>query len=394
MRNSFVIGQDFLERLIKNPELENIILGTGVPAKDLQTKLHLLNLKAPFLVGDRDEPTNGLMHYNRLAELEDVTRYRFIACFDTDEWTLIAPVQSAVYKLLGKAVNSHPRLLKVTTAAVWFERAGGIRNDAHIHGILLKDGRPFEVFGENRPGDFKIHVFGGSTASSILRCSERVWPEMLAEKLQKVKFNATVYSWGYHRAPFGNKLITFLRDAQYYRPDLVIFYSLKPYETLLYAARMNVLSVFTAYGAHDFTNNMRWSYKCETSNGAKHSAGTNEIFEIQQGIMTALEKLFSFTFWSVIPPNGELLPEAQEQSLLDLSPGYLSVLRREKETALSVAGDCIKDYSDSFSGVADIFDMYVDTHHLTDRGNSIIAERFAKDILLAFGGDKKETERA
>jgi hypothetical protein len=389
MRNSFAIEQDILERLTKNPELENIILGTGAPAKDLQTKLRLLNLKAPFLVGDRDEPSNGIMHYNRLAELEDIARYRFIVCFDTDEWTLIAPAQSAVQKLLGMAVNSHPRLLILTTWAVLLERAGGVRNDAHVQGIYLKADRSFEVFGENRPDDFNIHILGSSTVSSILRCSERVWPEMLAGKLQNAKFNATVYVWGYHRAPFGNKLIAFLRDAQYYRPNLVIFYGLKPHETLLYSARGNVLSVFTAYMAQDFTHNMRWSYGCETSNGPEHSTGTRDILEIQHGVMTALAKLFQFTFWSVIAPQGELLPEAQERLFTGRSPGHLSVLRREKETALSVAGDCIKDYTDSFSGVADIFDMYADSGHLTDRGNAIIAERFAKDILHTFGSDEK-----
>jgi hypothetical protein len=89
-----------------------------------------------------------------------------------------------------------------------------------------------------------------------------------------------------------------------------------------------------------------------------------------------------------------LLPETQERRLTGLSPGYLSVLRREKEMALSLAGDGMKDYTDRFSGVADtdLFDMYIDGSHLTDRGNEIIAERCARDILHAFGGG--ETERA
>jgi hypothetical protein len=139
---------------------------------------------------------------------------------------------------------------------------------------------------------------------------------------------------------------------------------------------------------------MRGSYGGETSGGPEHSADTKEILEIQYGLMSALAKLFRFTFWSIIAPGRGSLPEAQEHLLTGRRiPGYLSVLRQEKEKALSVAGDGMKDYTDSFSGVADtdLFDMYIDGNHLTDRGNEIIAERRARDILRAFGGG--ETER-
>jgi hypothetical protein len=135
------------------------------------------------------------------------------------------------------------------TGAFLNERAGGIRNDAHVHGILLKDGRPFEVFGENRPDDFKIHILGSCLPSSIFRISEHAWSEILAERLRDAKFDATVYSWGHYGRSFGDDLIAFLRDVQYRRPNLVIFYGVRPHETRLYVARKNALCFYGVRGA-------------------------------------------------------------------------------------------------------------------------------------------------
>jgi hypothetical protein len=138
--------------------------------------------------------------------------------------------------------------------------------------------------------------------------------------------------------------------------------------------------------AHAFVHGVRQSYGQEMSNGLDHAVDGPEILKVQHGIMTALSKFCGFAFWSILAPRGDLLPEAQERRLLGRSPGYLSVLRRQKEAALNCCGDCVKDYTDSFSESVDIFDMYADSDHLTDRGNAIVAKRCAKDILRAFGG--------
>jgi hypothetical protein len=385
MKSSFIIYQDILERFTEDDQIENIILGTGVMARDLQAKLRLLNLKAPFLVGGRDDLRNGIWHYERLNELEKPERYRFIVCFDVDEWVLIAPVQSIVFRLLGIASYNHPNIIRLTSDPVLYERAGELLTDAHIHNIILKNDRPYALFGEEHDNAFNIHIFGASCSSSIFSYSQYSWSELLFMKLFNENFNAAVYSWGQPLEALSDCLLQFLRDGYRHKPNLVILYKGEAEFDPLRIGKKNILPIRTGVGSHEYIRWMQSTYKEDKSNGIDHAVDIFEIWTVQLRIFKALAKLLGFTFWAVIPPSGTLLPEEQSKQLLGLSSGYLARVRKRKDIAVSAVEDClVKDYTDSFAGIDNIFEMYADITHLTDSGNNIIAERCAKDILTMF----------
>jgi len=386
MKRSFVLYQHILERLAQDDRLENIILGTGAMARDLQAKLRLLDLKAPFLVGGRDDPENGIRHYKRLADLEEPDRYRFIVCFDVDEWELIAPAQSALFKLFGIATYNHPRIIRLTSDPVLYEKAGNLLTDAHIHNIILKDNRPYALFGETHGNALRIHIFGASGSSSIFSYAQYSWPELLHRELLKANFEAAVYSWGQPLETVSDCLLQFLRDGYHHRPDLVILYKGESEFQPLRFGKKNVLSVRSGVGAHEYIRMMQYTYREEKSGGFDHGTDILEILAIQHRIFKALSRLFQFTYWNIISPSGAFLPEKQSKQLLGLSAGYLERARKKKDAAISeLHDDCVKDYTDSFAGMDDIFEFYADITHLTNRGNQIIAERCAKDILTVFG---------
>ncbi|MDR1203863.1 MAG: hypothetical protein LBL26_00055 [Peptococcaceae bacterium] len=386
MRRGFVIWENLLQRLAREPELENIILGTGVMARDLQTKLRLLSLKAPFLVGGSDDAENGIYHYSHIAELEPAERYRFIVCFDVDEWTLIAPAQSAVYSRLGVATYNHPRVIRLTGDSTLYERAGEFLIDAHIQNLFIRRDSPYAVYGNPGSGQFNIHIFGGCHASALFRYSQSAWPELLQNRLRECEFHTVVYAWGQPRESTADCLLQFLRDGINHKVDLLILEKSVNELDVLHVARYNLLPVREGSGVHEYIYQLRGTYSGKIENGLKHNIDYTILWKTHHRVFSALAKRMGFTFWNIITSTGYSLPEEQARKLLGLSPGYLARKRKQKEAAISsVNGVCVKDYTDSFNGVDNIFEMYADISHLTDKGNEIIAERCAKDILQTFG---------
>ncbi|MDR1397715.1 MAG: hypothetical protein LBJ14_08290 [Desulfarculales bacterium] len=386
MKRSFVIFEDLLERLACRPELDNIILGTGVMARDLQIKLRLLNLKAPFLVGGSDDPEKGIYHYSRLAELESVERRRFIVCFDVDEWTLIAPAQAALYSRLAVTTSNHPLVIRLTSESIIYERAGEFFIDAHIQNLFTRHNRPYAVYGNPERRRFKIHIFGDCLESGLCRYPRFSWPELLRNRLRERGFAAVVYTWGQPGESSAECLLQFLRDGVNHKLDLLILGKNVTELDDLRNAHYNLLPVVQGIGAHPYIAQWRAAYRGKTEEGLKHDIDAAVRWKMHHRIFLALARQMGFTFWNIIIPNAYSLPEAQALKLSGLSPGYLARRREQKEAAIaSVNGVGVKDYTDSFSGVDNIFDMFADPVHLTDSGNEIIAERCARDILRTFG---------
>jgi hypothetical protein len=389
MNSSFVIWQNILERITSKPDLENIILGTGAIARDLQTKLRLMNLKSSFLVGDREDSTEGIVHYKRLSEVADDKNFRFICAFDTEEYALIAPVQSAVFKLLGVATYNHPRMFfsEYNRNTVMHELDScTYQFDANIHDIALKSGLPYEMFGTTCFDAFNIHILGGSTASSIFSISQYSWARFLYERLNRSGFKVVVYNWAKAAESPADCLLEFLRDSVFHKADLVVLYSSGMTSSSLNVTTNNILSIRTLSGVRQFNRGLRESYQNPTSNGLNFDLSESEIFDIQCCVFNALGKMFGFDFWSVVPPSGDLLPEKQARRLLGLSPGYLARKRSTKDGFLAKAAEyCVKDYSDTFAEVGEIFDMFADISHLTNEANELVAQRFTDDILRTFG---------
>lgn len=77
------------------------------------------------------------------------------------------------------------------------------------------------VFGDNRRGDYKIAILGGSTATSGYY-RFKSWPEILHEKY--CKDNMTVINGAVESYTSAQELIKLMRDIVCLKPDLVIVY--------------------------------------------------------------------------------------------------------------------------------------------------------------------------
>ncbi len=68
---------------------------------------------------------------------------------------------------------------------------------------------------------------------------------------------------------------------------------------------------------------------------------------------------------------------------------YLSRQLQKKDRLLSALDSrYTKDYTDTFADVDDIFSVFADYGHYSDKGNELVAERLATDILKEFGDVK------
>ncbi|MDR1705739.1 MAG: hypothetical protein LBS19_13790 [Clostridiales bacterium] len=392
MRRCFVLSKEFLEQFTADAHITNVIMGTGVLARDMQRKLRLLNLKAPILIGAKDDPENGVLGYENLETLGNPESCRFICCMDMDEFALIAPVHSAVRKLLGSILVNNPRFIRFSTAPVLGERVPDLRVDAHVHSCRLSDGRFYTIHGD--PGNstaFNIHILGACTVSEMNNFAERSIPYLLWKELNMSGFNGTVYSWGQTEQTGGDNLVILLRDMRFYKPNLVILLGrwgeLDPVKSML----KNVLAVSTYHQLHYSVKLMQMRYNGEINNGIDHNIELAYIGMVQNKIFEALSKHMEFAFWHIIPPTSLLMAEEQSRTLTGLNAGYLSRQRKAKDGIVAMIGSPnVRDFTGIFDGEQDIFGLFVDATHFTDRGNGVIAHRMAQDILAEYTPIKQQ----
>jgi hypothetical protein len=392
VRLCFVLTGEILERLAGEPEIENIVLGTGTLARDMQRKLRLLGLKAPFLVGGKDDPENGVLGPESLASLENHEKYRFISCFDMDEFALVATTHAIVYRLLGALSNSHPRFLLFSAVPLMSERAPELRVDPHVHNVRPRNGSAYIVYGN--PSDekaLKIHLMGSCTVSSVYSHAERFVPELLWEKLRESGLGAVVYSWGQARASYADNLILFLRDVRLHNPDIVILAAQMSDLNPAKKPTKNTLAVNNYYNPHFSVHAMKSVYPGQIGNGINHDIAPPLLAAVRHRIFSALSRQFGFAFWHVVNPGATTMSERQSSRLTGLSPGYLAREREMQGDALKAIGSSqVKDYSNIFDGVEDIFSIFSDLLHYTGKGNDILAQKLADDILDEFAGQKNK----
>jgi hypothetical protein len=382
MRRCFVLAKEFLEQLTADAQITNVIMGTGVLARDMQRKLRLLNLKAPLLIGAEDDPENGVLGYENLETLGNPKSCRFICCIDMDEFALLAPVHSAVRKFMGSLLVN----IRFSTLTVLGERTPDLRVDAHVQSCRLRDGRFHTVHGD--PVDaaaFKIHLLGSCTVSDLFNLAERTLPSLLWEELTLSGFNAVVYSWGQTEQSEGDNLVLLLRDMRFYKPDLVIsaghWGELDPVKSTL----KNVLAVRTYHLPHYSVPLMEEIYDAKINNGIDHNVESPYIAAVRHKIFVALSKHLGFAFWHIVPPGIFFFSGNQSQALTGLGAGYLSRQRKAKDDIVKmIDSPHLKDYTGIFDNEPDVFAMFADSVHFTGRGNSSLARKMARDILAEY----------
>ena len=385
MKFPFILDLGMLERLTKNPDYDNIIVGTGAFACDMRDKLRQLGLKVPFMIGSFSDAENNIRHYSEISRLENPKQYRFIICCDEEEWELIAPALSAVYRLVGNAVFNHPQVFRLNTDIVLWERGGKYVTDAGNGNVSLRNEVPYIAYGDESDADaFHVHILGSCHAGGIISFAQANFPEILWHRLNQSGFRAVVYTWGQINSPVSDCLLGFVRDICFRKADLAILYTST--SNSLQFTVTNALPARTGLvNKHIFTRHLDHVYKEKICNGVNFNADSLTIRKLQQRVLISLSQLHRFAFWEIIPPTVYVLPDEQAKTFRGASPGYLSRRRLEKDRMIAALDKKhTKDYSDAFNGVDDIFSMFADAAHLTSEGNRLVAERCAADILGVF----------
>lgn len=388
MQKTAVLSYQFLEKWAKDASIENIIIGTGTLARDLRRKLRLLNLKVPFMVGLQGGQTGEIRHYSAIEKLEEPKRYRFIICCQENERELLFSALIPVYRLLGNATWNHPQVIRFHADHTIVAHAGGSITDAGRGSIFLREGRPYIAYGdESRQDALRIHVLGSCFAGAVMRYTAKTYPEHLFEMLQSAGLACVVYAWGQILSSFSDSMLQLIRDVSQHRMDLVIQFGGTTELNPLYLPVKNMLSVrMGGPDWHPLYMQLRDTYKGAVSNGVDHTRSLLEIRVAQHRAIAALSRQYGFVFWDIIAPTSEIIMEAQARQFRGLSPAFYARKRQQKdELVAALHGANIKDYSDAFAGVDDIFSMYVDARHFSDEAFELLAARSAKEILADFG---------
>ena len=338
------------------------------------------------MVGGKDDFENGIISYENISYVGDPHKCRFIGCFDFDEFDLMPIVFSNVYKTLGAAAHTCPNVFRFTTEQLWLERSGGCCADTNNVGCRMLNGRSYGAYGNTESkSSFNIHILGTCLFSETHKFMENTVSKLLYQNLQKTIKNVTVHSWGQPARPVYDNIISLIRDVNLHKPDLVILFMTPEDFNPLYVVTKNLLAVRTANHRYHSTDRIDLAYNNKVNNGINHDIEISQLGLMQNKVFLSLAKYFGFTFCKYYASSPDLISEAKAMQFLGLSSKYFERCRKRKDEYIkTVNSPCVKDYSDTFNEVEDIFNVYSDAQHFSQKGNELIAKRLADDITLHF----------
>jgi hypothetical protein len=207
--------------------------------------------------------------------------------------------------------------------------------------------------------------------------------------LEKSGFHNTLYVWQLSQDLQSDSFFKYFRDVCFYRFNLLILYSAASGLNPLVSTTDNILSTSTADSLifrHPFVSKVSRLYEHEASTGIHHGVDAVRIRQLQQRVMIAMARRYGFAFWDTICPSEFSLIPKQGAQLRRFTAGFLNRHRVLQERIVSsLDKHYTKDYSAIFSKDDNVFELYPDHMHYSDKAAIIIAARFAADILNEFG---------
>jgi hypothetical protein len=208
--------------------------------------------------------------------------------------------------------------------------------------------------------------------------------------LEGAGFRNAIYVWQLRQDLQADSFFKYFRDVSFHEFDLLVLYSATSGLNPLAATTDNILSTSTTANLiyrHDFVAKVCQSYEGEASSGIRHNTDAAQIRQIQQRIMISMSQRHKFEFWDVLAPSTYSLSLRQGLQLGRYGEGFMKRQRKIKEDAVSVLDRrYLKDYTNVFDAEDDVFSLYPDHMHYSDKAAQIVAEQFASDILKEFGG--------
>lgn len=256
--------------------------------------------------------------------------------------------------------------------------------DVNLGHTYLTDGKypGITVYGKEKKENYKIAVLGASTTEGVQFPFES-WPEILYKKLGQE--GITLYNGGVSGYWLGQQMIKMMRDILPLKPDMLIVYD-------AYAELCNIQHPFAfpyAMTAYEYAaahmEGIR-DYERKVSAGVDSGRDRYEYWLFSVRNMYALANVNHIRFFYFCAPwlsskNGKTIRE--KNMLISASNGLWfdgdrNAFRYFLNDSQMTLPDCVYDLSHIFDGEEDV---YMDSCHVWEKGNRIIAEEIMKVIL-------------
>lgn len=242
----------------------------------------------------------------------------------------------------------------------------------------------FVIYGNEKPGNYKIVVLGGSTTDGAIY-PFKSWAECLYEELDG---NVTIYNGGLKGCTSGQELIKFIRDVLPLKPDMVIVYDgANEHNTNLeYPLAFRYANTVFEFAKAHIENDVFLGDDVKiVCYGVKSQKTLFDNWLSNLRSMYAIAREREIAFFGFCQPilfskkekttkeKNILLSILNRQISLDMEAPFRDCIRQMAELP-----EYIYDLSHIFDGESDV---YMDWCHVWEKGNHIIAEEIKKIIL-------------
>lgn len=247
------------------------------------------------------------------------------------------------------------------------------------------------VYGEARKEDYRIAILGASTTDGAIY-SFQSWPEILYQELKDN--NITIYNGGVSGYTSGQELIKLIRDMIPLRPDMIIVYD-GHNDT---AADVQYPFAFSyAKKIYDYAGEHLEDVGGEESHAlvccgavVQENLFDNWVSNIRS--MHAIAKDREISFYSFCMPVLFSKRGKTEKEKNMLISAHLGAVRRQTEMSFRNFMNKMQNKPEYMYDLSFIFDeqrdVYIDTCHVWEKGNRIIAEEIKKIILPALNNSR------
>ncbi len=357
------------------------IYGTGIRAKELTDYVLLLDGDSGGLIADADE----------LDEMDDV------------ECMAFSMIENIIYEenywIWVMTENRKKTVRKLEELGVGqFVRSNMERNeyffDVNLGFSWIKNKKcGIAVYGEEgKSENYKIVILGGSTTDDTWAVTPS-WPEILHDYIGRT--DVVIYNGGCVSYPSSLEFLKLIRDMLGLMPDMVISYSgfndsFLDHVQFPYSCG-NMLGIYEAAQRHNKSSDIG-GYG-EIIRGMPMKGDRFDHWLTNMEHMYAVTKIHGISFYGFLQP---MLASKKGKTRLEKN---VLLSRRlmdygKKRTSNTHADDKFRDYMqernvvethDYMYDLSHIFDeiddIYVDSCHVCERGNRIIASEIYKRIL-------------
>ncbi len=243
------------------------------------------------------------------------------------------------------------------------------------------------IYGQERKKNYKIAVLGGSTTDGTYK-TMKTWPQFLYELLGRK--DITVYNAGVSGYVSGQELIRLIRDILPLKPDMVIVYDgatdsggnvVIPEEPYAFNYARKVYEFGARHMEDEYLERMSGKYM--VNYGIQSNKGRFENWLSNTESMQAICKARNIVFYSFMQPlllskgsynKAEWEMREKYEGDYSFMAGFRDAMKRNN---IELSHPYIHDLSGIFDEVEDV---YVDTCHVYEKGNEIIAREIYKYI--------------